>query len=132
MDQMTLEDVEIQERASRVSTLWADLDKRCKEVAYTIPRHRLAAILGLSYQYISEFLNTNGDQKPFKMNMLVAIAIEQPDKFIQVLELLCDLAGYDPPLKKRTLTADEELERVARVIRQHGLELVFREHGINF
>lgn len=126
--QLGFRDLEIQEQMIRCCTLAADLDRRLKDVAYSIDRKDLAMVNDISYSYLSEMLNTNGDQKPFKTPMIPSLLLLAPDLFAQeVLGPLCDLAGYEMPEKKRLLTPEEELKKLKRRIREHGLEPLFKD-----
>ncbi|MDF1536085.1 MAG: hypothetical protein P1S46_06215 [bacterium] len=125
---MAFRDLEIQERATRNKVLAAELDRRFKGVAHSIDRQDLASILDVSYSYLSEILNTNGEQKRFKTHHIPALVLENPDLFMsEVVGFLCEAAGYNPPEKKRTLTPEEELARLMKKIRERGLEPLFTD-----
>ncbi len=105
----------------------AELDKRCKAVAGAIDSTRLASVNGLSYQYIRAMLNTNSEQKPWRLDLIPALAIEAPDLFAEyILSWLCELCGREVPPKKRVLTSEEELSRIKETIRMHGLDPLFK------
>ena len=127
-NQMVFRDLELQERATRNKVLAAELDRRFKSVGHSVDRQDLAAILDVSYSYLSEILNTNGEQKRFKSHHIPALVLENPDLFmVEVVGFLCEVAGYKPPEKKRTLPAEEERDNLLKKIRQHGLERIFEE-----
>ncbi len=126
-NQMAFRDLEIQELMTRAKTLAGELDRRLKEVAYGIDRKDLAAVNDLSYSYISEILNTNGDQKQIRTSMIPSLALLAPDRFVEALGFLCEIAGYNPPKKKNPLTSEQELTRVKRRIRERGLEPLFED-----
>lgn len=132
MDQLSLRDVEIQEKHGRARALAAELDRRFKAVALGIDRDEFAAINDRSYSYMSEILNTNNEdgQKPFQAKFIPSLIIESPDAFKeQVIDFLCELAGYKPPEKKSPLSAEEELALYKRKIRERGLEVLFKDLG---
>jgi len=127
-NQMAFRDMEIKEKATRTKALAAELDRRFKGVAHSLDRQDLASILDVSYSYLSEILNTNGEQKPFKCHHIPALILENPDLFInEVIGFLCEIAGYYPPLKRKALTPEEELEKITKRIHQHGLESLFAD-----
>ncbi len=130
MEQMNIRDIEIQEKQGRIKAMAAELDRRLKAVALAIDRQVFAVLNDRSYSYISEILNTNNEngQKPFQTKFIPSLILENPEKFkIEIIDFLCDLAGYESPEKKRKMTSDEELRMLKRKIYEHGLEPVFRE-----
>jgi hypothetical protein len=132
VDQLTLKDVEVQEKQGRARALAAELDRRLKAVALGLDRHDFAAINDKSYSYMCEILNTNNEdgQKPFQAKFIPSLIIESPEAFKeQVIDFLCELTGHKPPEKKSPLSAEEELELIKRKIKSHGLEALFRDLG---
>lgn len=130
--QMTFDDVEVSRKQAEAKSLASELDRRLKAVALSIDRHKLAAINDKSYSYISEILNTNNEegQKPFQTKFIPSLIIENPDKFkSEVIDYLCELAGYASPEKKREMTPEEELALLKKKIKEHGLEPIFKEVG---
>ena len=128
--QMSFKDIEIQEKQAKVKAMAAELDKRLKAVAYSIERHLFATLNDKSYSYINEILNTNNEesQKPFQVKFIPSLIIEQPNKFKEeVIDFLCEMAGYESPEKKRDLTPEEELTLLKNKIKEHGLEPLFKE-----
>ncbi len=126
MPQMNFEDIEIQEMTAKIEATTEALDRLCKDIIHTsLTRQYFAAINGISYQYVSEFLNTNSGQRRMKLSMLVAILLAEPDESRNILGFLCELTGYEKPEKKRTKSTEETLEILLKKIRTHGLEDVF-------
>ena len=129
MEQMTIRDIEIQEKQGRIKALAAELDRRLKAVAFSIDRHEFATLNDKSYSYIAEILNTNNEdgQKPFQVKFIPCLITENPEKFKEeVIDFLCELAGYISPEKKRNLTPADELNLIKQKIKAHGLEALFK------
>jgi len=125
------EDLFIAQKQAMVKELASELDRKCKEVAYSIKSAELAIVNDVSYQYIREILNTNGDQKPFQLKLVPSLIILNPEKFVEtVLYYLCDLCGYEHPEKKRKLTPEEENKIIKQKFKEHGLTSLLREWGI--
>ena len=124
--QMAFEDIEIQQKQAKVRELASELDRRLKEVAHGIERKHLATLNDKSYSYISEILNTNGDQKPFQVSLIPSLIIENPDAFKRVIiDFLCELIGHKAPEKKKELCPEEELAIIKQKIEEHGLAKIF-------
>lgn len=129
MEQMTLSDVEIQEKAARAHALGQELERRIKAVAHGIERKRLAALIDRSYSYVNEMLNTNSEQsqKPWQIVFSGALLVEAPDLFVEmVMTFVAEVCGYEVPRKKRPLTPEEELRELWEKIRAHRLEGLFK------
>lgn len=131
--QMTLADIELQEKQARIKAVAAELDRLYKGCAATIGRKHFAALCDKSYTYINEILNSNNEQeaKPFQAGMIAALLVEAPDAFFtSVVGYMCDLADREYPRKKRPMTAEDEVKFLWRTIKAHGLEKLFEvNHG---
>lgn len=124
--QLSLSDVELQEKQARIRALAAELDALYKGVAAGIGRRQFAALTDKSYTYINEILNTNGDGKPFQPEMIAALLVEAPDEFFMtVVNFMCESAAREYPRKKRLMTAEEENRLLWNKIRMHQMERLF-------
>lgn len=130
MKQIGFSDIEIQEKQARIRTVAAELDRRLKAVALTIDRQRLATLNDKSYSYISEILNTNNEdgQKPFQVKYIPSLLVEKPEEFkTLIVDFFCELTDHFPPEKKTPLTPEEELRAYKKIIKEHGLEPIFKK-----
>ncbi len=124
-DQMGFPEIVIQAGAARTKALAAELDHDAKEAARGCDRQLLASYLDLSYSYLSEVLNTNGEGKPFKLGMLAGLAELDPKALVEkFITPLLDHCGYEPPVPRAMLTTEQELQRIKERIRAHKLESV--------
>ena len=129
-DQIAFDDIILSEKLARSQALAQELDRRCKSVAYSIGRAKTATILDITISYANELLNSNNEtgQKHWQQKFNPALALESPDIFKrEVIDFLCDICGYEHPEKKRTMTPEEELKAVKKIIKAHGLEPLFKE-----
>jgi hypothetical protein len=117
------EDIFIQSAIAKNKAIAAELDKRCKEVAGSVDSQKLATLNDVTYQYIREMLNTNGEQRPWQLKMLPSLIQAAPEKFVDVILFwFCDLCGYNPPEKKKELTTEEELKLLKSKIKEMQLD----------
>ena len=132
MEQLGFRDMELARQAATAKAAGDDLEMRLKIVGRAIDRKDFCQVADLSPSYASEILNGSPDGKRFHVGLIPVLAALIPDLFIQeVIAPLCELAGYSQPIKKRALTAEEELDRVLRIVRDHGLQPVFQQHGVD-
>lgn len=130
MEQMDFRDIELQEKQARAQAMAAELDRRLKAVALTMDRQTFATLNDKSYSYISEILNTNSEagQKPFQIKFMPSLFIEKPEVFKEiVIDWLCDLIDHNHPEKKKRLTPEEELALYKKLIRDKGLDPLFKD-----
>jgi hypothetical protein len=117
------EDLAIQERETRAKWIAGEHQRRCREVAAAIDSTTLAAVCGVSYQYIRAMLNSNGDQRPWQHEHDGALMILAPDLYAElVLNWLAQLVDREPPPKRKDLTPEERLAALESAIKQHGLQ----------
>lgn len=127
-NQMTFDDMELKSRQAQMEVIAAELDRRKKEIAYCIGRKRFGLLIDKAPSYVNEILNTNGLQKKFQPEMEPALILENPDKFKElVIDLLCDLCGYDHPEKRAKLPPEQELKNLKKELKAKGLDVVFKE-----
>lgn len=130
MKQLTLSDIEIQEKQARIKVIAAELDKLYKGVALSMDRPHFATLIDKSYTYVNDILNTNNEegQKPFQAYMIAALIVETPKLFTEmVLSYINNLCNLKAPEKRSELTPEEELKFIKNKIKAHGLEPLFKE-----
>lgn len=126
------DDIFLEQKVLRNAILaGGEYDRRCRNVAYTIPRERLATLCGVSYSYLGDVLNTNVEperQKPWQHKWDVVLAQENPHVYAEeVLDWLCELAGRERTEPKRVLTPEERLMLVFERIKEHRLDPLFAD-----
>lgn len=128
--QGTFDDIMVEERALRYKRLSFDYEQKCKEVAGTIKRDRLAALCNVTYSYMSDVLNSNDPehQKQWQHKWDIVLAQERPDEYRTiVLSFLAELSNSEKPEKKRKMTPEEQLLLLKRVIYDKGLDSIFKD-----
>jgi len=128
----SFEEVEKDRRIKEVKKHSRHLERLCREIASAVKREDMARDLDISYSYFSEILNSNGDQKSFKLWMIPALTASP--KFHDLINFLCDIAKpvREHPRIKPVKTAEEELTELKQAIVNRGLESVFEKDGITF
>jgi hypothetical protein len=122
-------EMELEEKQKRIEYLAGELDRRFKDITYSIGRSQFANLMNMSYSYISEILNTSGIQKPFQAGMIPALIVERPEKFMEVIvNFVCDLTRYEHPEKKPELPPKQELDVLKNKLKSKGLDALFPEH----
>jgi hypothetical protein len=125
------DDLFLEQKVLRNAILAGEYDRRCRNVAYTIPRERLATLCGVSYSYLGDVLNTNVEserQKPWQHKWDVVLAQEAPHAYTEeILDWLCELAGREKTVPKRLLTPEERLMLMLERIKQRGLDPLFTD-----
>jgi predicted translin family RNA/ssDNA-binding protein len=123
MEQGELKDVLIAQEQARVKALADELDRLCKEVAYSVDRTELANANDVTHQAMSKMLNSNGGQSEWGLKYVPSLALKAPDKFAEtVLFFLENLCGRDHPDKKRDLTPEEELKQLKQTLREMQMD----------
>ena len=128
MEQGLLNDLLTQERAVKVKWIADERQRLCREVADSLDSKDLAAVCGISYQYVRAMLNRNGEKKDWNNIYDGALMILAPDLYAEkVLSFDAEMAGREEPPKKHPLTPEERLAALEKRIRDHGLEKLFGE-----
>ncbi len=128
-NQTSFEDMELEQLQKQVEFIAGELDRRKKDLAYCIGRKELAASSGLSYSYISEILNTSGNQKPFPDSLEPVLILKTRDKYKErIIDFLCDLTSYEHPEKKAKKPPEQELKELKKALKAKGMDVLFPEH----
>lgn len=127
--QKTLDDALLAQKQAQIQAIAQELDRRCKSVALSIGRADIAVLLDRSITYINEMVNCNNEQsqKPWRLNYVPALIIGNRELFIsEVLNYLNELSACEPAKNKTTMTPEQELAEYKKIIKQHGLDPLFK------
>jgi len=125
MRQATFEEANMDEKMTKAKRLGELIDQYARMIGNQIDRKHLSALVDKEYTTVCGWLNTNGGGRPHPVDVLGAYVVEIPDAFIEgFIAPICDLCGYDAPLKK----TPQDPEKQLRGIKQRLEALKLSEH----
>ena len=128
MEQGSFDEIMIEQARVKNEILAKEFDRLLRQCAGLIDSQRLAAVNGISYQYVRAFLNTNGEPKPVPKDVIPSLMTDSPDAFMEIVGAwIVEICGYKLPAKKSPMTAEEKVEALERRIKECRLTSVFKD-----